>query len=111
MPQDDDEPEFDYGPNAQKTYLVTNTLETPLPSEFVFSTNNRYIEIQNVKFVDLQTAAKLPTRVFMHADLYTVMSILIRLLLKVTSYKHYIKYILLKDERIHLKFGSLGETI
>ena len=69
MPQNDDEPEFDFGPGPHnKTYIVTNTLETDLPAEFVFSTRDRYIEVQNVMFVDNRNWAVLPNDVVMHAD-------------------------------------------
>ena len=57
MPEDDDENEYEREEsmmdNIQKTYLVTDTLTTKLPANFVFSTNKKYIEVQNCKLYDL----------------------------------------------------------
>ena len=50
-----------------KTYLIADSLETPLPIEFINSTNKKYIEIQNVNFYDMKRKY-CPTDVFMHVN-------------------------------------------
>ena len=37
-----------------KTYLIADSLETPLPVEFINSTNKKYIEVHNVNLYDIQ---------------------------------------------------------
>ena len=72
MPQDDSDNEYEREENMMenitKTYLVTDTLITKLPVDFVFSTNKRYIEIQNCKVVDL-VHNNAPNNVCMHINL------------------------------------------
>ena len=72
MPQDDSDNEYEREENMmeniRKTYLVTDTLITKLPVDFVFSTNKRYIEIQNCKVVDL-VHNNAPNNVCMHINL------------------------------------------
>ena len=72
MPQDDSDNEYEREENMMenitKTYLVTDTLITQLPADFVFSTNKRYIEIQNCKVVDL-VHNNAPNNVCMHINL------------------------------------------
>ena len=72
MPQDDDENEYEREEsmmdNVQKTYLLTDSLITQLPANFVFSTNKKYIEIQNCKLYDAVNK-EFPEDVFMHMNL------------------------------------------
>ena len=55
-------------PNIRKTYIVTDELTTPLPSDFVWSMNKRYIEIQNCKLYDFVNR-RYPDNVTMHVNL------------------------------------------
>ena len=55
-------------PNIRKTYIVTDSLTTKLPSDFVWSMNKRYIEIQNCKLYDLVNR-RYPDNVSMHVNL------------------------------------------
>ena len=72
MPEDDDENEYEREEqmieNIQKTYLVTDSLTTQLPANFVFSTNKKYIEVQNCKLYDIDND-EWPEDVSMHMNL------------------------------------------
>lgn len=50
-----------------KTYLVTDKLETPLPQNFLNSTNKKYIEIQNVNVYNCNSNKPLENA-FMHVN-------------------------------------------
>lgn len=53
-----------------KLYLSTNTFETPLPPEFVYSRNPKYISIINTKLLNASTG-KLLLDVSIHSDFVT----------------------------------------
>ena len=50
-----------------KLYFVTNTIETRLPTEFVYSKNPKYISIINTKLMNASTG-KLLLDVSIHSD-------------------------------------------
>ena len=53
-----------------KLYFVTNTIETLLPPEFVYSSNPKYISIINTKLMNASTG-KLLLDVSIHSDFVT----------------------------------------
>lgn len=50
-----------------KRYLITNTNETELPLDFIYSKKDRFIHVINVKLMDI-ASGKLLMDVSMHSD-------------------------------------------